>query len=550
MISKMIKPIQDKIPIMMKLSHSLFRVVAINLFLFYLILCIDGDLHGGEKRPDVVIILVDDMGYSDLGCYGSEIETPNIDRLASRGLRFTQFYNTAKCYTTRASLLTGLYHQKVLESKTLTDNCATLAETLGAFGYFCTMSGKWHLNGGMLDDRKLQPLSRGFDRFFGTILGAGSFFNPHTLQKGYERIKPPKDFYYTDAITDHAVKMIQESDTHTPSFHFIAYTAPHWPMHIPSDDSNVEKYRKIYSAGWDDLRLRRFRKMKEYGLLGDHVKLSDRDRNVPEWGEGIENREWQIERMSVYASMLERVDSGVGQIVKALEQKGTLNKTLLMFLSDNGGSPENIGFNNGLNTLGKNQFTENGEKIQIGSNPKYMPGPEVTYQGVGREWANLNNVPFRQFKTFSHHGGIASPLVIHWPDGIENGGRIVHQMAHLIDVVPTCLDVSGISTPQSIGGRKIQSPDGISLSSYICKSDVEPISRSLYFSFGGKAAIRDGDWKLVTASQKSKDWELYFIPDDPTEINNLAKKYPGIVSRLSKKFKKWAIDVGAQSNSR
>lgn len=407
------------------------------------------------------------------------------------------------------------------------------------------MSGKWHLSGGSMDSRAFHPLARGFHQFFGTIMGAGSFFHPHTLQSGFETVDPGDGFYYTDAITDHAVKSLRQSgNTNRPFFHYVAYTAPHWPMHIPADDLNLARYRKIYADGWDRLRARRYEKMKRLGIVDPSVTLCPRDPNVPAWADIADHREWQIERMSVYAAMLERVDSGVGKIVQSLKDSGDFDNTLILFLSDNGGSPEDIGFQNGLNTLGRNPFTGDGKRIQIGRDPMVLPGPEASYQGVGREWANLNNVPFRHFKTSSHHGGIATPFILSWPGGVKEPGRIVRQVSHVIDVVPTILDIAGISYPESRGGDSVLPPDGISLKRFITQSDASVISRTLYFSFGGKAAIRDGDWKLVTTSRKLNKWELYFIPNDPVEMDNKADEFPETTAHIRQKYRKWASKVG------
>lgn len=494
-------------------------------------------------RPNIVVIVVDDMGYSDLGCYGSEIATPHIDALAAGGVRFTQFYNTAKCFTTRASLLTGLYHQQVLNEKILNRKGATIAEVLRNSGYQTLMSGKWHLNGGQLDNPEFQPPSRGFDHFFGTILGAGSFFKPYTLQRGYERITPGTDFYYTDAITDDAVAAISQAATRGPFFHYVCFTAPHWPMHIPDDDPAVEKYKQIYRVGWDTIRIHRFKRQLELGVVPQQFALSPRDGRVVPWQEDRDT-EWQVHRMAVYAAMVERMDRGVGRILSELKTQKVFDNTLVLFLSDNGGSPEDIGFQNGLNTLGGDQFTRDGRKIQIGRDPSVLPGGPESYQGVGREWANVNNVPFRQFKAFSHEGGIATPMIAHWPAGITNAGAITSQVGHVIDVMPTCLEAAGVVYPNQLNGHRLLPCEGRSLIGASQGKQIGP--RTLFWEYGNHCAVREGDWKLVALSTRDRNWELYDMSNDRTELDNLIEEIPDRAQRMAAMFDAWAMRVGVQ----
>lgn len=495
------------------------------------------DSASKEGRPNIVLILVDDMGYSDLGCYGSEIRTPNIDALAANGVRFTQFYNTAKCYPTRASVLTGQYHQRVLEKKALTRDSPTLAERLGANGYRCLMSGKWHLNGQDLDDHSLQPLSRGFDEFFGTIVGANSYFKPFTLQRGFERIRAEDGFYYTDAITAEAAAAIERNAGSGPFFHYVAYTAPHWPMQIPEDDPGLDHYRKLYDQGWDKTRQARFERQQRLGVVPRDAQLSPRDQECPAW-DAAANKTWEVERMAVYAAMLERLDRGVGRIVSTLESTGALSNTLVLFLSDNGGSPEDISHPNGLFTLGGEAQTAGGSAIQIGSDPAVMPGDETTYQGVGRSWANVSNTPFRHFKSWPYDGGLSTPLIVHWPAGVTaRGGVIRSQVGHVVDITPTCLDVAGVATAE--GDTTV---DGVSLRSTF-NSDEES-SRTLYWEYASRGAMRQGDFKLVSPSLAAGRWELYDLAADRSEQEDLSRSRPLVKKSMIASYDAWSKRVG------
>lgn len=497
-----------------------------------------------DDKTNIVLIVVDDMGYGDLGCYGSEIPTPHIDSLAANGLRFRQFYNTAKCWTTRASLLTGLYYHQVTEQKILERRGVTIAEALGQNGYRAIMSGKWHLSGGQLDNPEFQPLARGFDEFYGTILGAGSFYDPYTLQDGHERIEPDKGFYYTDAITEHAVNSLQAvAKEGKPFFHYVAYTAPHWPMQAPAEE--IEKYKHLYRKGWDATREQRYAKQLELGVVDGRWGDSDRDSEVIPWEDAVD-REWQVHRMATYAAMLNIVDRGVGQIVEQLKAQGAFDDTLILFMSDNGGSPEDIGFNNGVFCLGGSQATLSGTHIQVGRDPSVLVGPEETFQGVGREWANVNNVPFRQFKTWSHEGGIATPMIAHWPKGIKRSGEITDELGHVIDIMATCLDVSGTPYPSEYKGNRILPHEGESLVSVF--DGESPGERTLFWDYANHAAVRLGKWKLLAPSTKKIEWELYDMEADRCELNDLAAARPEVVQEMAGLYKSWQAHVGPDRN--
>ena len=507
--------------------------------------CVGGSSAFAEDRTNVVLIIVDDMGYSDIGCYGSEIPTPNIDSLAENGLRFRQFYNTAKCWTTRASLLTGLYYHQVTELKILERKGVTIAEALGENGYRTIMSGKWHLSGGQLDNPEFQPLARGFDEFYGTILGAGSFYDPYTLQDGDKRIEPDEDFYYTDAITEHAVNSLRAvAKEGTPFFHYVAYTAPHWPMQAPPEE--IEKYKHLYRKGWDAIREERYAKQLELGVVDARWGASGRDSQVAAWDENDPDREWQIHRMATYAAMLNIVDRGVGQIIDQLKTQGAFDNTLILFMSDNGGSPEDIGFNNGVFCLGGSQTTLSGTHVQVGRDTGVLPGPEETFQGVGREWANVNNTPFREFKNWCHEGGIATPLIAHWPKGIARKGELSDEVSHVIDIMATCLEVTGTSYPIEYKGNRIIPHEGKSLASTFAGKTLG--ERTVFWDYANHAAVRSGKWKLLAPSTKKIEWELYDMEADRCELNDLADDFPEKVQAMGDLYKSWQAHVGPDRN--
>jgi len=436
--------------------------------------CTESGSGGAEsaERPNIIVIMADDLGYSDLGSYGAPIiETPTLDRLAQGGLRFTQFYNTARCSPSRASLLTGLYpHQAGVGHMTgdddlpgyrgqLNDRNVTIAEVLGEAGYSTYMTGKWHVAPTRANNppKHNWPLQRGFDRLFG--LGSGNYFDPGHLVLDNEYIAPREagpeytndNFYYTDAISDFSVKYVREhaqTQSESPFFMYVAYWSPHWPLHAPEE--TIEKYESKFDLGWDRLRERRYERMIEMGLIDEEWPLTERDPNVPAW-EKAENKEWQARRMAVYAAMVDRMDQGIGRMVEALEETGELENTLILFLSDNGGSQERFGWvetrtyadNDGVTPPGRSELqtstyprvTRDGEPIQLGNVPEHMPGPETTYQSYGRPWANVSNTPFREYKHLVHEGGIATPLIAHWPAGIEREGQFEREPGHLVDLM-------------------------------------------------------------------------------------------------------------------
>jgi arylsulfatase A-like enzyme len=498
--------------------------------------------------PNIIIILADDMGFSDLGCYGGEILTPNLDRLAAGGLRFTQFYNAARCCPTRAALLTGLYpHQAGVGHMmddyrrpgyrgNLNQECVTIAQLLRAAGYQTMMCGKWHLTRHVAPEgpKFNWPLQRGFDRFYGTIHGAGSFYDPVTLTSDNHFIRRPsqRDYYYTDAISDQAVQYIEQAArAKKPFFLYVAYTAPHWPLHAPEEV--VRRYRARYAVGWDSLRRERYERLTAMGIIRRDWAPAPRDPRVRAW-EQEPHPPWQQRRMEVYAAQVDLMDQGIGRIMERLRQVGAERNTLVMFLSDNGGCAEEISPAwQGLHIPTK---THDGRPVQVGNAPGVMPGPEETYQSYGIGWAQASNTPFRLYKHWVHEGGIATPMIVHWPEVIGAGRRLTHELGHVVDVMPTCLEAAKVSYPSQFAGYPLTPPAGESLMP-VLEGRARPRG-PIYWEHEGNRAVRDGKWKLV--SQHPGGWELYDMEQDRTELNNLADRFPIIVQDLAGQYEEWA----------
>jgi len=480
-------------------------------------------------RPNIILIMADDMGFSDVGCYGSEIRTPNLDRLAAGGVRFTQFYNTARCCPTRAALLTGLYpHQAGVGHMAgdrglpsyqgfLNDRCVTIAEALRQGGYHVLMSGKWHVG----EDRPHWPADRGFERYFGLISGACSYFRlapGRQMAVDNEPYVPRGDgFYMTDAITDHAVSFISEySRKESPFFLYVAYTAPHFPLHALPED--IAKYRGKYMIGWDELRQRRYRRLIELGIVDPKWPLSPRDPEAPAWN-GVETKDdWDL-KMAVYAAQIDRMDQGVGKILAKLRESGIDRNTLVMFLSDNGGGAADI------------------DAGKPGA-PAGHPDSYMTYQ---RPWANASNTPFRLYKRWVHEGGIATPFIAYWPAVIKEGGRITREVGHVIDLMATCLDVAGVAYPRAYREREIVPLEGKSLLP-VFGGKTRPGHDDLFWEHEGNRAVRHGKWKLV--SRHPDRWELYDLEADRTELHDLAGRHPDVVASLAARYDGWARRCG------
>ena len=498
------------------------------------------------SRPNIILIMADDMGFSDIGCYGSEIATPTLDRLARDGLRFSQFYNGARCCPTRAALLTGLYaHQTgighMMQDRgragyrgDLNRQCVTLAEALGAAGYHTLMTGKWHVTPAWLRTNHNWPRQRGFDRFYGTIHAAGSFWDPATLVRDNTPIvSEAKGYYYTDAISENAVRFIKDAaKSDRPFFLYVPYTAPHWPLHARPAD--IAKYRGKYKIGWDALRRRRHQRMVEMGIIDKQWTLTPRDPRVVAWKDEP-NQDWWDLCMAVYAAQIDSMDQGIGRIVAALETTNELENTLILFLADNGSSSEVLGpRERGIHVP---RVTRDGRPVRHGNHPSIAPGPDDTYASYGVGWANASNTPFRLYKRWVHEGGISTPLIAHWPAAIKEGGRITKQVGHVIDLMATCLDAAGAEYPKRFKGQDITPLEGKSLVP-IFRGQVRPGHEALFWEHGGHRAVRQGRYKLVSFFPHA--WELYDLETDRTEMNNLAVRQPEKVAELTKLYNDWA----------
>lgn len=499
-------------------------------------------------RPNIVVFIADDMGYSDLGCYGGEIETPHLDSLAEGGLRFTNFYVNNMCWPTRASLLTGLYPKTALPNNGSVDGglhrkTTTLPEALRDSGYGTYMSGKWHLSSADEPDGPSAPHHRGFDQFYGTIHGASDFFAPADLQLNGKSMthewENNPDYYYTDALTDHALEFLRahqadSEKSNKPFFLYVAYTAAHWPLHAKPED--IAHYEGRYAMGWDRLREQRHARMKELGVVNPSWPLSPRHPDVPAW-EDAENLAWQQRRMEVYAAQITSMDRNIGRVIDYLKETGDFADSLILYQHDNGGchveyGPARTGsWTREFTTDGKNQ------PIKPGNLPGLMPGPQTTFQSYGYGWANASNTPFRLYKQHDHEGGTRSPLIVSWPQGLapELSGGLTGEIGHVIDLMPTILDAAHVEPfaqkPMSFEGRSLLpllqgAPENL--------SDLG----SLYWSHSRGRAIREGDWKLV-AAEKNGDWELYQINEDGTELNDLADENPDRVRAMEQRHADW-----------
>lgn len=499
------------------------------------------DQRRGNSRPNIVIILADDMGFSDISCFGGEIETPNIDKLASQGMRFTQFYNAGRCCPTRASLLTGLYpHQAGVGAMVspddrpgylgrLNESSATFAEILRQSGYQTFMSGKWHVTHYNYEPEptlhpETWPLQRGFNRFFGILAGGGNYFSPVSLMVDNEFIEAGEDFYFTDQINDHAVGFIQEADKDYPFVLYVSHVAPHWPLHALPED--IAKFKGEYDIGWDIVRERRYNRLIEAGILDPSWPLTPRDERVAAW-EDASNKQWEDHRMAVYAAQIYNMDKGIGRIIEALKNTGRYDNTLILFLSDNGGSDEVI---QGIDT--RHGYFERG-----GTTSDVFPGGPETYASYEAGWANASNSPFRLYKKWMHEGGIATPLIAHWPEVIKPN-RINHEVGHIIDIMPTLIELIGAEYPSELDGNKLTPLEGISLLP-VFKEEEREQHKAIFWEHFGNKAIRAGEWKLVSVDNGA--WELYNMKKDRTEMNNLIQEFPERAETMVQMWKEWAV---------
>ena len=498
------------------------------------------------QRPNIVLIMADDLGFCDLGCYGGEIRTPNLDQLAQNGVRFTHFYNNAVCVATRASLLTGLYSHQV--GKKLGGNLqagrnnVTFAEVLRTAGYRTLMVGKWHNGYGNGE----KPVDRGFDRYWGLLSGCSNYFNPghrrcdepEPVHKSPNDIRPwgnddqvmmpytPEnpDFYSTDAFTQHALNFLEQyGRENRPFLLYVAHTAPHFPMHAWPQD--IARYQGNYIIGWDELREQRYQRLVNMELIDAKWGKSGRDDASPEWKEVVDKEPWD-RKMAVYAAMVDRMDQGIGRILEKIRELRQESNTLVLFLSDNGGCGENID-----------------------NTPDRVPGGVDTYTTVDAPWANASNTPFRKYKAFDHEGGISTPLIACWPNMIEPGS-ITHQVGHVIDFLPTFAELGEAEYPLHFNGHDILPMEGKSLAS-ILRGEERQGHDSLFWELAQCRAVRKGIWKAVSMGPKRKgygghyipagheNWELYNMEADRCELNDLSSANPEIVRELDGMWHRW-----------
>lgn len=522
-----------------------------------------------DARPNIVLIMADDLGFSDPGCYGGEIMTPNLDWLASEGIRFSQFYNTARCCPSRASLLTGLYnHQAGIGHMTtdtgldgyrghLAQNAVTIAEVLGAAGYHTGMVGKWHVSNTVVqedpeeqlawlnhqEDHPLfspieqYPINRGFEKYYGNIWGVVDFFDPFSLVNGTEPVKSvPESYYHTDAINDTASAYIREfSSGDGPFFLYVAHTAPHWPLHaLPHD---IEKYKDVYKVGWDEIRRLRYQRLIKSGLLDSTVyPFTERWNDDLTWADNP-NKDWDARAMAVHAAMIDRMDQGIGKIIQTLRETGELENTLIVFLSDNGASYEDcMRYGPGFDRPSR---TRSGEVVAYPVAKDVMPGPQTTFTSIGRRWANVSNTPFKYWKMESFEGGVHTPMIAYWPEGISvPKGSITHQIGHVMDFMATFIEMGNAEYPNEFKGNRITPLQGKSLLP-IFKGTNREAHPIIFNEHQGGKYVRSGDWKMV-AHGSGDPWELYNIEEDRTETVNVSEKYPDVVKRLDSLWNDWA----------
>ncbi|MBN1125322.1 MAG: sulfatase-like hydrolase/transferase [Sedimentisphaerales bacterium] len=509
----------------------------------------------GNRKPNIVIIMADDMGFSDIGCYGGEIQTPSLDKLAVNGLRFTQFYNTGRCCPTRASLLTGLYpHQSGIGDMSgddglpgykgrLNEQCITIAEVLRPAGYRNYAAGKWHVGPGP----EHWPLQRGFDHYYGANSASGHYFGLQarngrrfiiddqeyipegqarkTGQTGYWPFqnKDGTPWYGTDAYTDYALSYLEEhAEEHTdrPFFLYVAYTAPHWPLHALPED--IAKYQGRYMKGWDQLRKERYARQLQMGIVHSDWSISPRDPEAPAWEGLTEEQKQEMDlRMAVYAAMVDRMDQNIGRLIAKLKSLGQFENTLILFLSDNGGCHEG----------GPWGFSRGKKDSPAGS-------PD-SYTSYGRCWANASNTPFRMFKHWVHEGGVSTPLIAHWPGVVNDKGTLTDQTGHVVDLMATCCDAAGVSYPKSYNGQTITPLEGRSLIP-VFKGQQREGHAMIFWEHEGNRAVRQGDWKLVSRFPDNK-WELYNVKVDRSELNDISQQHPDRVNELKAAYLEWAV---------
>ena len=510
------------------LGLGIFLIIAFILFSSYKKIPVD-------SRPNIIYIMVDDMGYSDLGCYGGEVSTPNIDQLAANGIKLKKFYNNSRCCPTRASLLTGQYPHTVgmggmvglskapIEHGPyqgfLNDSFPTIAEELKKVGYSTYMSGKWHVG----ERPEHWPLKRGFDRYYGLISGASSFFEITPAERDKRRFVlddkdyeiPKEGHYMTDAFTDHAMGYLdqhKQSASGKPFFLYLAYTAPHFPLHALEPD--IAKYESLYMQGWDMTREKRFQKMKQLGLVDDRYQLTEKPEVIPAWENVADKKNWS-RKMAVYAAMIDRMDQNIGRLINTLKSNGQYENTMIVFISDNGACAETV-------------------NTKLLSDPEKKIGERGSYHIYGESWANASNTPFKKYKHYMHEGGIVTPCIIQWPAKIKPSKGYSDGTGHVIDLMPTALELSGAKSP-NVAGKSL---------SYLWSKGKAP-ERTYCWEHEGNQAIRKGNWKLVKEFQETY-WSLYNLSTDPTEMNDLSGVEAARAKSMLEEYTNWSVKVGVR----
>ncbi len=521
-----------------------FEFLILFLWLICSISCQVQDNKEADDRPNIVIILADDLGYSDIGGYGSEINTENLDGLAKNGLKFQRFYNAARCCPTRASLLTGLYpHEAGMGGMVssvasepepgpyqgfLNNESITLAEVLRDAGYSTYMSGKWHVG----EKKAHWPRKRGFDRYFGLISGGSSYFE---LDKDPVRLRQmaldddpwepsEENFYMTDAFSDYAVQYVREhgeNKSGKPFLLYLSYTAPHWPLHALPED--IRKYEGRYAIGWDSLRQERYDKMLHIGLLDSVFRLTPREEGVVPWEDARDKADW-AKRMAVHAAMVDRMDQGIGRLIQELKDNELFENTLILFLSDNGASSEDI----------------SGRKMHDPSSEIGYPGSYVAFK---KPWAIASNTPFRRYKRWLEEGGMATPMIAHWPMGITQNG-ITKETGHVVDIMATCLELGKTAYPERYQGKQIKPLRGKSLMP-VFKGEQMDKDRKVFWEHLGHQAMRKGKWKIISKAPEF-DWELFDLEADPTELTEIGGQNPQVLAEMIRDYADWAQEVGVK----
>ena len=513
-----------------------------------------GAMTFAQEKPNIIVILADDLGFSDLGCYGGEVQTPVLDKMAKQGVRMTQMYNSARSCPSRANLLTGLYpHQTGLGHMDApppawpkgppafpsnSDN-VPIAEVSKDAGYFTAMSGKWHLG------KTANPINRGFQEYYGLLGGFNSFWNPDVYTRLPKDRNPRQykegEFYATNVITDYAIDFINQAhQEEKPLFLYLAYNAAHFPLHAPKEVT--DKYMKIYLQGWDKIRDQRWKRIVKMGLLQGKPALSprgvvpeslfeDETHPLPAWDSLTKEQQTDLaRRMAIYAAMIDIMDTNIGRVLDTLQKNGELDNTFIMFMSDNGACAEwhEFGFDK---QTGTEYHTHVGAELdQMG-----LPG---TYHHYGTGWANVCCTPFTLYKHYAHEGGISTPCIIQWGKQIKHKGSIDHQPAQFSDIMATCIELAGTKYPEEYEGRKIVPTPGKSILP-IVRGEEMP-DRYIYAEHEGNRMVRKGDWKLVSANFRGDEWELYNIKEDRTEQHNLIKEYPEMAKELEDAYFEWA----------